>query len=162
MTLGRAPARRPARGTLALVVALSAVSGGCSFRWVVPPPSPSTWPETVQPDTSEERCTATSGPAILDTVAVGILAPLAYVERNAYTTKGVTNADSTGAPLREFNTGPNHFSLPRSVGVPTPSYLARGIAVGFGIGALVAAVSAVYGYVESSRCRRYKALFHPE
>lgn len=46
----------------------------------------------------------------------------------------------------------------------TLSYLERHsgspeITIGLGVGAIPPLVSAVYGYVQTSRCRRYRALF---
>jgi hypothetical protein len=141
MLLGRPPAHRPARGALALGLAVSLASGGCSFIWMRPPPHREDWPEQVRPETSEARCTVSLGPPVLDTVTFGILGTLAYVERNAIT----------------YDPSPTRGGQP----VPVPDHLARGIAAAFAVGALASAASAVYGYVNDSRCRRYKALFHP-
>ncbi|HVU50273.1 MAG TPA: hypothetical protein VHL80_06285 [Polyangia bacterium] len=160
MTLGRAPARRPAPGALALGLALSLGSSGCSFGWVKPPPRHEDWPDPVLPDSSEGRCTVSLGPPVLDTLAFGILGTLGYIERDAITYEFRPNVDMMGN-LRPTRFGRAHFTPPSEAATPEPDYLARGIAAGFAIGALAAAVSAVYGYVNYSRCKRYHALFHP-
>jgi len=160
MKVGRTPARRPGSGALALGLALSVASSGCSFIIMRPPPRHEDWPDPVLPDSSETRCTATLGPPVIDTIAVGMLGTLAYVERDAITYDNVSNVDAMGN-LRPGRTGLSHFAPTRTNVVANPDYLARGIALTLGIGALVAAASAVYGYIENSRCVRYKALFHP-
>jgi hypothetical protein len=160
MTLGRTPARRPARGALALGLALSLASSGCSFMIMKPPPRHEDWPNPVLPDSSESRCTASLGPPVLDTVALGMLGTLGFIERNAITYHNLPNVDAMGN-LRPGRTGVSHFAPSRTIVEPSPDYLARGVALSFGIAALVAAASAVYGYVENSRCTSYKALFHP-
>jgi hypothetical protein len=85
----------------------------------------------VLPSSSEEPCTESLGPAIVDTVAAVAFGTLAFVERNS------VDANNN------------------------PDVLSRGVAVGFAIGAVVDTVSAVYGYANAARCQRYKSLFHP-
>jgi len=160
MTSGRAPARPPARGALALGLALSVATGGCSFMWMHPPPHREDWPNPVQADSSEARCTTSLGPPVLDTLSFSILGTLAFVERNAITYEPGPNVDSMGN-LRPARAGASHFAPPNNTLNPVPDYLARGIAGAFAVGALTAAVSAVYGYVNNARCKRYHALFHP-
>jgi hypothetical protein len=137
MISGPARARRALLRARAVSLVLALATGGCSFMRLRPPPPPSTWPNPVLPDSSEQRCTTTFGPPILDTVVALGFGTISYVERDSvvYSTVG-------GMVVKE------------------PSDFGRGVAVVFGIGALVAAASAVYGYVETSRCRRYQALFH--
>jgi hypothetical protein len=161
MTPGRTPARRPTRGALAVGLALSVASSGCSFAIMRPPPRHEDWPNPVLPDSSEAKCTASLGPPVVDSLAFGLTGTLAYVERNAITYVNQSNVDAMGNVLATGRRGLSHFDPPRIIAVPTPDYLARGIALSFGIGALIAAASAVYGFIENSRCTSYKALFHP-
>jgi hypothetical protein len=98
---------------------------------------------------------------MVDALSFGILAPIAFIERGAVTYTPGPNVDAMGSPKQESNTGRGHFGVPQSIPVPQTDYLARGIALTMGIGAVVAAASAVYGFVTSSRCRRYQASFHP-
>jgi hypothetical protein len=138
MTPATARARRALRQALAvsLALALASAGSGCSFAKLRPPPPPSTWPEAVLPDTSELQCTSTSAIPVVDSAIFVGLGTIAFVERNAVT------YDASQMPKAD---------------VPS-----RALAGVLGIGALVAAASAVYGYVETSRCRRYKAIFHPQ
>jgi hypothetical protein len=160
MTLGRAPARRSAHAALALVLALSGASGGCSFYWTRPPPPPSTWPSPVLPDTSEAKCTKSLGPPVVDTIVFGILGPLAYIERDSITYEERANLDNSGQ-RKPAASGLRHFSPPAGELVAVPDHLARGIALTFGVAAVLAAASGVYGYLHGLRCRRYGELFHP-
>jgi hypothetical protein len=143
----------------ALVAALGLGSGGCSFYWSKPPPPPSTWPNPVLPSTSESKCVSTIGPAVLDTVAAGTFLTIGFVERNAITYVNVPNVDATGAPVDEGGTSLSHFAPFSTTTNAVPDHVSRGLALTFGIGALVLAASSVYGYFSAVRCQRYRALF---
>jgi hypothetical protein len=138
----RARERTRPRARLAALLALSLApgSGACSFYKVRPPPPPSEWPEPVLPSSSEEKCTATIGPPIADTVIGVTFGTIAYIERNA--TKFEYDYKTTPPVL-----------------VPTADNFSRGIALTFGIAAVPYLASAIWGYVETSRCRRYQSLF---
>jgi hypothetical protein len=154
------PQRPRAELAAALALGLALGSGGCSFYWAKPPPPRSTWPDPVLPSSSEERCTVSLGPPILDTVGGVAFGTLGFIERNAV--RFGPNPDGHGFPAVEDARGIGHFQPPASPAlVPVPDYLSRGLALTFGLGSLTALASAVYGYVEASRCRRYQALFHP-
>jgi len=116
-------ARRAPRRKVAGAVVFSVLVGGCSFRIVKPPPAPSTWPDPVSADSSEQRCTETIGLPIVDTVIGGSLGTLTYIERDA------------GSRL-----------ITIGIGVATVPYLA----------------SAIYGYIQTARCRHYKSRFRAE
>jgi hypothetical protein len=139
---------RPRAG-LAFALALLLVPGGCSFRAMRPPPPRSTWPEPVLPDSSEERCTDSVYPPVADTTIAAVAGTLAFVERNSVEFRLDREPD------------PAHPGMFTNTYVAQPSYVGRGVAVVLGVGALIAAASAVYGYVNASRCKHYKALFHP-
>jgi hypothetical protein len=119
MTGERPTARRAQRALVACGVLL-ALGPACSFRYTYPAPSRATWPNPVLPDSSEERCTSSYGPPVVDTLIGGGLAGLTYVER------------SSGS-----------HTITVLLGVASIPYLA----------------SAVYGYVQTPRCRDYKAAF---
>jgi hypothetical protein len=135
MMTGPARARRALRRARVVSLALALSMGGCSFMRVRPPPPPTTWPDPVLPESSELPCTPTLGPPILDSVVSVGFGTIAFVERNASHYDPATGAYVADVP-------------------------GRSIAAGFGLASIVAAASAIYGYVETSRCRRYKALFH--
>ena len=114
------------RVSIAMAVALGLATlptTGCSFRLMRPAPPPSTWPDPVVPSSSEEKCTETEGPPVADTVLVGGLGTLTYLERNA--------------------------------GSQT-------VTLGLAVVAVPFLVSAIYGYVEASRCHRYHARFNQQ
>jgi hypothetical protein len=140
---------------VSLVLALA--TGGCSYMRLRPPPPPSTWPNPVLPDSSEQRCSTTLGPPVLDTVVALGFGTIAFIERDSVVYDDVPDPDHP----RQAAAGLGHFRLvPGTKVVKEPSDFGRGVAAAFGISALLAAASAVYGYVETSRCRRYEALFH--
>jgi hypothetical protein len=123
MTRDRPTARRAPRALVACA-ALLALEPACSFRYNYPAPARATWPNPVVPESSQERCTSSYGPAVVDTVLGGGLAGIAYVER-----------------------GSGSHTITILLGLASIPFL----------------VSAVYGYVQTPRCRDYQALFgqHP-
>jgi hypothetical protein len=144
--------RPRARLAVLLALALAPGSGACSFYKVRPPPPASDWPNPVVPSSSQERCVESLGPPIVDTIIGATFGTIAFLERNAVTFVPAFNADGTpkleGPPGRQVQ-----------VDEAVPDSLSRGIAVGFGIAAIPYLASAIYGYIETSRCRRYDSLF---
>jgi hypothetical protein len=114
--------RAPLRKVVGAVVFL-VLLGGCSFQVIKPAPPPSTWPDPVRADSSEQRCTDTIGLPIVDTIVGGSLGTLTYIERDA------------GSRL-----------ITIGIGIATVPYLA----------------SAIYGYIQTARCRHYKSRFKTE
>ena len=116
-------ARRAPRRKVIGAAFLALLVGGCSFRVVKPAPPPSTWPDPVRADSSEQACTDSIGLPVVDTIIGGSLGTLTYIERDA------------GSRL-----------ITIGIGVATVPYLA----------------SAIYGYIQTARCRHYKSRFRPE
>ena len=132
---GARPPRCPQAGlAVALILALGA--GGCSFHWVKPAPPRDEWPNPESSGWSEERCTTSVGPPVADTVVGVALGTLAFIERN-----------SVSYSVQDMRYEPD---------VPS-----RAIAGVLGIGGLVALASAVYGYVQTTRCDHYQSHLHP-
>ena len=173
MTPGRAHARRASRRpsgrfALTLGLVLATGTGGCSFQWMRPAPPRSDWPDPVVPDSSQQRCTDAVGLPIADTIIGGAMGAIAFIERNAVTGDLVLKSPSgqilAGARttlVRErlvtVGVVPSQYDL-----VAKPDEVSRGIAIGLGIGALVFFASAVYGYVQTGRCRHYKSIFQAQ
>ena len=77
---GRAVAPKLA---LAVAVAVTLASSGCSFRLVRPAPPRSEWPDPVLPSSSEERCTESPLPVVADATMGTISGGLGFIERNS-------------------------------------------------------------------------------
>jgi hypothetical protein len=144
--------RRRPRAALAAALAVLVGTSGCSFYWVRRAPPPAQWPDPVLPSSSEERCTDSVFPAVADTTIGAAAGTLAFIERNAV-------AD-VRQPLVESPAGAGHFAPMPGPRIGDPSYFGRGVAAVFGVWSLVAIASAVYGYVNVSRCNHYKSRFH--
>jgi hypothetical protein len=171
MTPGRAHVRRASRrssGRFALALALATGAGGCSFQWMRPAPPHADWPDPVVPDSSQQKCTDAIGLPIADTVIGAAAGTIGFIERNAVTGAFVLKppagqvlfgAQDTLMRQRGVSVGlaPSQYEL-----VSKPDEVSRGIALGLGIGAIVFFASAVYGYVQTGRCRHYKSIFQSQ
>jgi hypothetical protein len=80
----RAHPRSPRTKIVAGALGLAMLAlGGCSFKVVRVPPARGDWPDPVTPSSSQEKCTRTLAPPLLDTSVTIIFGTLSYIERDS-------------------------------------------------------------------------------
>jgi hypothetical protein len=162
---GRATRRSAGRLAVALALALATGAGGCSFQWMRTAPRRADWPDPVVPSSSQQRCSDVIGLPIADTVVSVTMGTIGFLERNSVTGTLMLKPPAERITIAAQNTLSNERLTGKGLApsqydvVATPDHVSRSIAVGLDITALLFLASAVYGYVQTGRCRHYKSIF---
>jgi hypothetical protein len=80
---------------------LALTSGGCSLKFVKPPPPPAEWPDPVTSDSSQVGCTDAVALPVADTIAAIAFGTIGFLERHSDPTSRViaVGLDITAIPF---------------------------------------------------------------